>query len=78
MVRFMAQTSTTNELAKNVLYTLHVAKITRKDLATQLRISPSTVTRRLRDGEFTVGQLVVIATLAGVPVEQLIPNKAAA
>lgn len=78
MVRFMAQNTPAKELAKNILYTLHVAKITRKDLAKQLRISPSTVARRLRDGQFTVGQIVVIAALAGVEVEQLLPKKAAA
>lgn len=78
MVRFMAQTSPAKELAKNILYTLHVAKITRKDLAKQLSISPSTVARRLRDGQFTYGQIVVIATLTGVEVEQLIPAEAAA
>lgn len=80
MVRFMAQTPKNRELAKNILYTLHVAKITHKDLATHLHISPSTVARKLRTpaASFTYGQLDAIAELAKVPVRQLLPKEDAA
>lgn len=63
-----------HELARNVLYALRRSKVTQADAATGLGIALNTLRRRLDDGAFTFGQIVVLAELTGTPLETLLPK----
>lgn len=61
------------ELADNVGNALYMARVTQAVASGGLEISVNTLRRRLVDGQFTFGQLSVIAELTQTSVADLLP-----
>lgn len=67
-------TAQSHDLAANVLYALRKSKVTQAEAARELGMALNTLRRRLDDGAFTFGQIVVLAELADTTIEALLPK----
>lgn len=67
-------TAQSQDLAANVLYALRKSKVTQADVARTLGMALNTLRRRLDDGAFTFGQIVVLAELTDTEVGDLLPK----